>query len=61
MLKNYRFMRGQNILDNTYKGRMNNYFNPFEYNLESEYRDRGNSDITSRKTTAHEERFKKNK
>ena len=54
MLKNYRFIRGQNILDNSYKGRMNNYFNPFEYNLESELKDKENSDLNKRRTNSHE-------
>ena len=54
MLKNYRFIRGQNILDNSYKGRMNNYFNPFEYNLESELKDKGNNDINKKRTNSHE-------
>ena len=56
MLKNNRFCKGQNILDNSFKERMNNFFNPYEYKLESDLKDRKNHDLECMKTKNHEER-----
>ncbi len=61
MLKNNRFCKGQNILDDSFKERMHNFFNPYEYNLESDLKDRGNPDLQAMKTKYHYERGKTKK
>ena len=56
MLKNKSFYKGQDILNDNYKDRMNNYFNPYEYNFESNLKNKENSDITNQKSKSHNNR-----
>ena len=44
------------IMDNNYINRMNSYFNPYEYNLESNLKNEINSDLISMKSKEHIER-----
>lgn len=61
MLKNNSFYKGQDILNNSYRNIMNNYFNPYEYNLESNVKDRENSDIALQKSQSHSDRKEQKK
>ena len=56
MINKNSFYKGQDILNECFKVRMNNYFNPYEYNFESNIKDNENSDITSQKSKSHIER-----
>ena len=56
MLSNKSFYKGQDILNDNVRNLMNNYFNPYEYNFESNLKDRENSDIKSQKSISHTER-----
>ena len=53
---NKSFYKGQDILNNNIRNIMNNYFNPYEYNLESNLKDKENNDIISQKSKSHMER-----
>ena len=55
MLKN-NFYKSSDILNNAFTNRMNSYFNPYEYNLESTNKNNINSDISSMKSKSHLER-----
>lgn len=56
MLSNKSFYKGQDILNDNYKNRMNNLFNPYEYNFESNLKDTENSDIKLQKSQSHSNR-----
>ena len=56
MLNNNSFYKGQDILNINVRNIMNNFFNPYEYNLESNLKDKENSDIKSQKSISHTER-----
>jgi len=56
MLKNNSFYKGQDILNNNYRNIMNNYFNPYEYNFESNLKDKENSDVKLQKSQSHNDR-----
>lgn len=56
MTKNNSFYKGNNIINDTYKDRMFNYFNPYGYNFESNLKDRINTDISSQKSKSHHDR-----
>ena len=56
MIRNNSFYKGKDLLDDSYLSRMKNYFNPFEYNLESNLKDQSNSDIKSLHSKLHEGR-----
>ena len=56
MINKNSFYKGQDILNESFIVRMNNYFNPYEYNFESNIKDNENSDITSQKSKSHIER-----
>ena len=50
------FYKSNNILNETYRNRIFNYFNPYGYNLESNLKDRENTDITYQKSRSHTNR-----
>lgn len=56
MLKNNSFYKGQDILNENFRVRMNNYFNPYEYNFESNLKDKENSDVINQKSKSHFDR-----
>lgn len=56
MIKKNSFYKGNNILTDNYKDRLFNYFNPYEYNFESDIRDKENTDITYQKSKSHSTR-----
>lgn len=56
MIRNNNFYKGQDILNDSYKDRMFNYFNPYEYNFESNLKNEQNSDILAQKSKSHTER-----
>lgn len=56
MLSNKSFYKGQDILNNNVRNIMNNYFNPYEYNFESNLKDKENSDVKLQKSDSHPER-----
>lgn len=56
MIKNNSFYKGSNLLDEDYKGRLHNFFNPYEYNFESNLKDQENTDITHQKSKSHSDR-----
>lgn len=56
MIKNNSFYKGQDIINNNVRNIMNNYFNPYEYNFESNLKDEQNRDITSKKSNSHSNR-----
>jgi len=56
VIKNNSFYKGQDILNNSVRNIMNNYFNPYEYNFESNLKDVQNTDITNQKSKSHSER-----
>ena len=58
VIRNNRFYKSSDILNESYKERMNNYFNPYEYNLESNLKDLGNTDHLVMKSKNHEIRNK---
>lgn len=58
MLRNNSYYKGQDILNDNYRERMHNYFNPYEYNFESNLKDKENSDVTLQKSKSHESRKK---
>ncbi|MBE6156269.1 MAG: hypothetical protein E7161_00785 [Firmicutes bacterium] len=55
-MKNNSFYKGQDILNNNFRNIMNNYFNPYEYNFESNLKDEQNMDIINQKSKSHSER-----
>ena len=56
MINNNSYYKGQDILENNYRMRMKSYFNPYEYNIESNLKDIKNSDILNQKSKSHIER-----
>ena len=56
MLKKYSYYKSYDYLDDSYINRMNNYFNPYEYNIESNIKDNINSDIKASKSKSHIDR-----
>ena len=50
-----KYSKGQDFLNDSFKERMQNYFNPYEYNFESNFKDRPNYDI-ARKSQSHSAR-----
>ena len=53
MLRNNSFYKSSDILNDNYKNRMNSYFNPYEYNIESNERDAINQDKLAMKSKSH--------
>lgn len=60
-MKNNSKYRGQDILNDSYRNIMLNYFNPYEYNLDSNLKDMENYEISKMKTKSHELRKKTKK
>ena len=56
MLKNNSYYKSQDLLNSNYKNVMNNYFNPYEYNFESNLKDKENSDVIYQKSKSHNDR-----
>jgi len=56
MINNNSFYKGKDILNDNYRERMHNYFNPYEYNFESNLKDKINSDKLLKKSKSHVER-----
>jgi len=56
MINNNSFYKGKDILNDNYRERMHNYFNPYEYNFESNLKDKINSDKLLQKSKSHVER-----
>ena len=62
MFYNNSFYKSNDLLNNNKKYKMYTCFNPYEYNLESNLKDKVNTDINNMKSLCHEERNKlKNK
>lgn len=61
MLKN-NYYKNCDILDDSFRNRMNSYFNPYEYNFDSNIKNNINSDLVVMKSKNHNDRRKtKNK
>jgi len=59
---NNNFYKSNDILNDSFRNRMNSYFNPYEYNLESNIKNNINMDLYVMKTKNHIDRKKlKNK
>lgn len=54
MARNNSFYKGSDFLNEGYKNRMSNYFNPYEYNFESNLKDKENNDKVAMKSNSHE-------
>ncbi len=53
MLKNNSNYKNFDFLNENFRERMINYFNPYEYNFESNNKDKGNSDLNKMKSKDH--------
>ena len=53
MLKNNNLYKSSNILDDSFKNRMNSYFNPYEFNLDSNLKMELNMDKNLFKSKSH--------
>jgi len=58
MINNNSFYKGQDLLNDNQRLKMFNYFNPYEYNFESNIRDKENSDEKLQKSKSHTDRIK---
>ena len=56
MLKNSNIYKSNDILDDSFKNKMNSFFNPYEYNFESNIKNEVNMDINLLKTKSHIDR-----
>ena len=54
MIRSNSFYKGKDLLDESYLNRMKNYFNPYEYNLESNLKDQSNNDLKILHSKSHE-------
>lgn len=61
MLSNNNFYKSSDITNNDYISRMNSYFNPYEYNLESNNKNIQNTDLILLKSKSHTERIGRKK
>ena len=61
MINNSSFYKSNDLLNNNKRYKMYNYFNPYGYNLESNLKDKANTDITLQKSLNHDERNKNKK
>lgn len=61
MLSNNNYYKSSDITNNDYINRMNTYFNPYEYNLESNNKNMQNSDLINIKSKLHNERKRRKK
>lgn len=61
MIRNNSFYKSNDLLNESYLSRMKNYFNPYEYNLESNLKDQNNNDIKILHSKLHEFRKLKKK
>lgn len=61
MLSNNNFYKSSDISNDDYMNRMNTYFNPYEYNLESNNKNILNSDLSNLKSKSHIERIRRKK
>ena len=57
MLKN-NYYKNNDILDDSFKNRMNSYFNPYEYNWDSNIKNNINYDLQVMKSKNHNNRKK---
>jgi len=58
MLKNNNVYKSSDIVNDNFINRMNSYFNPYEYNLDSNLKNNINNDLISMKSKSHSERNK---
>ena len=56
MIRNNNYYKSSDILKDTYKERMNSFFNPYEYNMERNDNFLVNSDEIASKSKNHEDR-----
>lgn len=56
MIRNNNFYKSSDFLKDDFKSIMNSYFNPYEYNLESNYNHEYNSDQVAMKSKSHIDR-----
>ena len=61
MLKNNNIYKSSDILKDDFVSRMNSYFNPYEYNFDSNNKNNLNNDINMMKSKSHLERNKTKK
>ena len=54
MIKSNSFYKGKDLLDDSYLSRMKNYFNPYEYNLESNLKNESNNNLKVFHSEPHE-------
>lgn len=55
---NNNFYKSSDILNDNYRNRMNSYFNPYEYNIESNLKNNNNMDLFAMRTKNHTDRKK---
>ena len=56
MIRQNSFYKGQDISNCNQRNIMHNYFNPYEYNFESNLKDQENSDFMLQKSKNHNDR-----
>ena len=56
MIRNNSFYKGKDILNENNREKLFNYFNPYEYNFESNLKDMSNSDTNALKSKSHYDR-----
>ena len=56
IMLNKKVYKNVDISDNSYINIMNSYFNPYEYNFESNLKDQSHKDLENFKTKSHIER-----
>ena len=61
MLRGNSYYKSSDLLDNSFKGRMNSFFNPYGYNFESNQKDLENKEKEAFKSKSHNERSKMKK
>ncbi len=54
MLNKNSYYKSSDLLNEEYTSRMNSYFNPYGYNLESNLKDNVNQDIVKMRSKRHE-------
>ena len=56
MIYRHSFYKSSNITNKNNRYRLHTYFNPYEYNLESNNKDKDNNDLACQYSKAHENR-----
>lgn len=56
MLRNSSYYKSSDVLSENYRDKMHGLLNPYEFNLESNIKDKQNGDMISSKTKSHIDR-----